>query len=115
MKITIVGLFIILGLMYFIMGDNLIVILSDLSSILFFGFATISMIAISALIAIDTAKSLNYKILNNEYENLKDELHNHITRNVYSIEISKEASLKYNEYKQLEKKINDLKGENYES
>lgn len=115
MKIIIISFFLTFGLLYFIFGDSLIEIFSDISSILFFFFATLSMIAISALIAIDTAKALNYKILHNDYEKLKDELHSHITRNVYSIEINEEASLKYQEYKELEKKISTLKGEDYES
>lgn len=97
------------------MGTVILNFLSDISSIVFFAFATLSIISISAIIAIDTAKGLKYKILNNEYENLKDELHNHITRNVYEIEFSDESYLKHKELKELEINILELKGENHES
>lgn len=89
--------------------------LSDISPVLFFAFATLSMLSISSIIAIEIAKVIRYKRLNNEYENLKEELHDHITRNVYTIDFSDEANLKYQEFKQLEHNILSIKGENHEN
>lgn len=115
MKTILTILLIALVLLYVILGNSVFDILSDLSSTLFFAFATTAMISISALIAIDTAKALNYKILYAEYENLKEELMNHISRNIFTIEVSNEAKNKYQSYKKLKQLIEDKLGENYES
>lgn len=114
MKIVIIGMFLVLGFVAFI-SKGFLDFISDISSILFFGFATLSMISISAIIAIDTAKVLKFRILDNEYKNLKDDLHEHITRNVYRIDFSDEANIKHEEFKSLDQKITNIKGANYET
>ena len=114
MKYTILIILVVLGAMAF-MSNDFLNILADSSSIIFFGAVTTAMISIASIIAIDTAKLLNYKILNNELENLKDELYQHITRNVFKIEFSEDSIKKYQELKKLDKKILDMKGFNYEN
>lgn len=114
MKTIILIIILALGLIAFL-SEGFLNFLSDISSILFFGCATLSIISISAIIAIDSAKLLKYKIINNEYENLKEDLHDHITRNVYQIEFNDDAYIKHQELQNLDQKITNIKGVNYEN
>lgn len=116
MKIVILIFIVVSVAIYFVVGNEIFIIISDISEVLFFAFSTMSIVVISAILGIETGRVLRYKTLNIEYEALKMELHSHITRNCFSIEITKEASLKHKEYEQIEKEISKLKkGEYYES
>lgn len=95
--------------------DDLVSVLSDVSSLLFFFFAMLAMFALSTAIGHQLVKRNHYQSMKKEYEILKIEIREHIGRFSYEINFTQEALTKHEELLALQTRIKTLRGDNYES
>ncbi len=113
MKNTLIIIAILLISSLFI-SDGIIEILSDFSGILFFMFTVLCMISISTIIAIEIAKTLQYKILDKELSILIEEMSILKSQNILSIEFTEEAHELENSLKVLNQTLITLKEKSHE-
>ncbi len=114
--IQIIGMVIVLtvGSIFLLVNDALSM-LSDISSLLFFFFSMLAMFALSTAIAHQLVKKNNYQSMKREYERLKLEMREHIGRFSYEISFTKEALGKHEDLLSLQARVKKLKGDNYET
>ena len=114
--IQIIGMVIVLtvGSIFLLVNDALSM-LSDISSLLFFFFSMLAMFALSTAIAHQLVKKNNYQSMKREYERLKLEMREHIGRFSYEISFTKEALGKHEDLLTLQARVKKLKGDNYET
>ena len=112
---TIGTVIVFISLILFLAVDDLLLVLSDISSLLFFFFAMLAMFALSTAIAHQLVKKNHYKSMKKEYEILKSEISAHIGRFSYEINFTHEALSKHEELLALQTKVKTLRGNNYEN
>ena len=114
--IQIIGMVIVLtvGSIFLLVNDALSM-LSDISSLLFFFFSMLAMFALSTAIAHQLVKKNNYQSMKREYERLKLEMREHVGRFSYEISFTKEALGKHEDLLSLQARVKKLKGDNYET
>ena len=114
--IQIIGMVIVLtvGSIFLLVNDALSM-LSDISSLLFFFFSMLAMFALSTAIAHQLVKKNNYQSMKREYERLKLEMREHIGRFSYEISFTKEALGRHEDLLSLQARVKKLKGDNYET
>ena len=112
---TIGTVIVFISLILFLAVDDLLLVLSDISSLLFFFFAMLAMFALSTAIAHQLVKKNHYKSMKKEYEILKSEISAHIGRFSYEINFTHEALSKHEELLALQTKVKTLRGDNYEN
>ena len=110
--LIIIGLLLTIGLS---ISDEIIEILSDISGIFFFLFTVLSMVCISTIIAMEIAKTMQYKILDKELNTLEEEMSILKSQNIFSIEFTQEASDLENSLKVLNQNILNLKRQSHET
>jgi hypothetical protein len=112
----IIGMAIVLTVGFiFLLVDDALSRLSDISSLLFFFFAMLAMFALSTAVGHQLVKKNNYQSMKREYERLKLEMREHIGRFSYEISFTKEALGKHEDLLSLQARVKKLKGDNYET
>ena len=99
----------------FLIIDTPLSLLGDISSLLFFFFALIAMIALSTAIAHQLVKQNHYQSTKKAYETSKAEIQVHIGRYSYEIHFTQEALEQHEQLLSLNGKIKTLRGDNYEN
>ena len=114
--IQIIGMVIVLtvGSIFLLVNDALSM-LSDISSLLFFFFSMLAMFALSTAVGHQLVKKNNYQSMKREYERLKLEMREHVGRFSYEISFTKEALGKHEDLLSLQARVKKLKGDNYET
>jgi len=97
----------------FVLADNPLEFLGDISSLMFFFFALVAMFAISTAIAHQLVIRNHYILMEDEYNKLKKDMQHHINRFSYEIHFSDEAINKHEQLIALQDKLENLKGESY--
>lgn len=112
----IIGMAIVLTVGFiFLLVDDALSRLSDISSLLFFFFAMLAMFALSTAVGHQLVKKNNYQSMKREYERLKLEMREHVGRFSYEISFTKEALGKHEDLLTLQARVKKLKGDNYET
>jgi hypothetical protein len=110
--LIIIGIFIMLS---WLISDEIIEILSDISGVVFYMFTLLCMVSISTILAIEIAKIIRYKILDKELKTLKSEMNLLQSKNIFFIEFTNEATALQNSLATLEQKIRLLKEKSHET